>query len=68
MRKGPRGGTSTTHHHLWFGMLGTRGTLRILIQCSRGTYARVLAQDIATQLGTVGHLKELRRPRSGPFS
>ena len=46
----------------------TQNTLRVLIQCSRGTYARVLAQDIAEALGSVGHLKALRRPRSGPFT
>ena len=37
------------------------------IHCSRGTYARVIANDIAEGLGTVGHLSELRRLQSGPF-
>lgn len=41
--------------------------LRILIRCSRGTYARVLAEEIGVALGTVGHLEELRRTGSGPF-
>ena len=41
--------------------------LRILITCSRGTYARVLAHEIATALGSCGHLSALERPRSGPF-
>ena len=41
--------------------------LRVEIQCSRGTYARVLADDIATALGSAGHLCALRRLRSGPF-
>lgn len=41
--------------------------LRILITCSRGTYARVLADDIAIALGSAGHLSALQRPRSGPF-
>jgi len=44
-----------------------RETLRILLTCSRGTYARVLADDIATTLGSAGHLVALSRPRSGPF-
>jgi tRNA pseudouridine55 synthase len=41
--------------------------LRVRIECTRGTYARVLADEIATALGTVGHLSALVRPRSGPF-
>lgn len=41
--------------------------LRVLIRCSRGTYARVLAEEIGVALGTVGHLEELRRNGSGPF-
>ncbi len=35
--------------------------------CSKGTYVRVLAQDIARALGSVGHLEELRRIRFGHF-
>jgi tRNA pseudouridine55 synthase len=45
----------------------TEGTLEVRIRCSRGTYARVLAQDIARGLGTHGHLCALRRAASGPF-
>ena len=41
--------------------------VRVRIDCSRGTYARVLANEIAEQLGTVGHLSALARDRSGPF-
>jgi tRNA pseudouridine55 synthase len=41
--------------------------LRVIIRCSRGTYARVLAEEIGVALGTVGHLEELRRLGSGPF-
>jgi tRNA pseudouridine55 synthase len=44
-----------------------RQTLRVLLTCSRGTYARVLADDIATTLQSAGHLVALSRPRSGPF-
>jgi tRNA pseudouridine55 synthase len=43
-------------------------SLRVRIQCGRGTYARVLANDIAVELGTVGHLSALRRERSGIFT
>lgn len=35
--------------------------------CSRGTYVRVLGQELAIALGTVGHLVALRRLSSGPF-
>ena len=42
-------------------------TVRVRIHCSRGTYARVLANEIAEALGTVGHLSALARERSGPF-
>ncbi|MCB9778988.1 MAG: tRNA pseudouridine(55) synthase TruB [Alphaproteobacteria bacterium] len=41
--------------------------LRVRIRCGRGTYARVLADEIAIELGTRGHLVALRRERSGPF-
>jgi tRNA pseudouridine55 synthase len=42
-------------------------SLRVVITCSRGTYARVLADEIAVELGSTGHLSALCRPRSGPF-
>jgi tRNA pseudouridine55 synthase len=41
--------------------------VRVLITCSRGTYARVLADEIAIALGSAGHLSVLSRSRSGPF-
>lgn len=37
------------------------------VSCSKGTYVRTLGQDIALRLGTVGHLKELRRTKCGKF-
>lgn len=40
---------------------------RIEVSCSKGTYIRSLARDIASACGTVAHLKELRRTRVGPF-
>jgi tRNA pseudouridine55 synthase len=36
--------------------------------CSKGTYIRSLARDLAVALGTVGHVSMLRRTRAGPFS
>lgn len=35
--------------------------------CSKGTYVRSLADEIARKLNTVGHLVELRRLACGPF-
>lgn len=41
--------------------------LEIEVDCSAGTYVRVLAADLGTQLGCGAHLAGLRRTRSGPF-
>jgi tRNA pseudouridine55 synthase len=35
--------------------------------CSKGTYIRVLAEDLARQLGTIAHLAALRRLGVAPF-
>ena len=37
------------------------------LECSKGTYVRVLGEEIAVQLGSVGHLSELRRLWVAPF-
>jgi tRNA pseudouridine55 synthase len=37
------------------------------VRCSKGTYIRVLAEDLAAQLGTIGHLSVLRRLGVAPF-
>jgi tRNA U55 pseudouridine synthase TruB len=42
-------------------------SLRVRIRCSRGTYARVLAEEIGMALDTAGHLGGLRREASGAF-
>jgi tRNA pseudouridine55 synthase len=41
--------------------------LSLEVTCSKGTYVRALARDIAVALGTVGHLTALLRTRVGPF-
>lgn len=41
--------------------------LRFAVACSKGTYIRVLAEDIGQALGTVAHLSELRRTQFGAF-
>jgi tRNA pseudouridine55 synthase len=48
--------------------LSTGGTCDLLIECSKGTYIRSLARDIARSLGSVAHLSALRRTRVGPFA
>jgi len=40
---------------------------RLLVACSSGTYVRALVRDLAAALGTVGHVRVLRRERVGPF-
>ena len=37
------------------------------VECSVGTYVRVLLSDLAVAVGTVGHLSRLRRTQSGDF-
>ncbi|MEP6547740.1 MAG: tRNA pseudouridine(55) synthase TruB [Gammaproteobacteria bacterium] len=36
--------------------------------CTKGTYIRVLAEDLAAQLGTIAHLAALRRLDVAPFA
>jgi tRNA pseudouridine55 synthase len=38
------------------------------VACSKGTYVRSLAEDVAKALGTVGHVSQLRRLALGPFT
>lgn len=40
----------------------------LTVTCTKGTYVRVLAEDIAKKLGTLGHLTVLRRIQVGKFS
>ena len=42
-------------------------SINIKVKCGRGTYIRSLARDIALNLGTVGHLKSLKRTRIGDY-
>ena len=41
--------------------------VQLTVTCSKGTYVRVLAEDIAKVLGTLGHLTALRRLQVGDF-
>lgn len=45
----------------------TENSLTLDITCSKGTYIRVLGEDIAKALGTFGHLTYLNRIKTGHF-
>jgi len=42
--------------------------LELEVRCSKGTYVRTLAEDIAKKLGTLAHLTALRRLQVDPFA
>ncbi|MDO5768726.1 MAG: tRNA pseudouridine(55) synthase TruB [Psychrobacter sp.] len=48
-------------------ILMTNDTLKLTVTCSKGTYVRVIGEDIAQALGTLGYLTSLRRSRVGEF-
>lgn len=54
--------------HGWQVLAQEPRRLRLRVRCSRGTYVRVLAEDLGVALGTVAHLSALRREASGPFT
>jgi tRNA pseudouridine55 synthase len=43
------------------------GVARMTVACSEGTYIRTLCEDLASAIGTVGHMGALLRDGSGPF-
>jgi len=45
----------------------SRDQINICVRCGRGTYIRVLAEDIAQKLGTLAHVKELKRTAIGDY-
>ncbi len=47
---------------------GEANVVRVLVECSSGTYVRVLAADLGERLGGVAHLRSLRRVAVGSFS
>ncbi|MGB3427490.1 MAG: tRNA pseudouridine(55) synthase TruB [Burkholderiaceae bacterium] len=50
-------------------LIGQSGdTLVVDVDCSKGTYVRVLAEDIGRALGCGAHLAALRRTRVGPLT
>lgn len=55
-----------TIHSLTLGELHA-GTIDLITECSKGTYIRVLAEDLARALGCVGHVSRLHRVWVEPF-
>ncbi len=51
---------------LRFRRLDNQG-MAFAVRCSKGTYVRVLIEDMARWLGTEGHMTALRRTGVGPF-
>ncbi len=45
-----------------------RPDLTFDVRCTKGAYMRVLAEDLASRLGTIGHLVGLRRLGVAPFA
>lgn len=45
-----------------------KDTITFEVNCSKGTYIRVLCEDIAEKLGTVGYMKNLRRTEVDKFN
>ena len=41
--------------------------IQLTVTCTKGTYVRVLGEDIAKAMGTLGHLTALRRMQVGNF-
>ncbi len=50
------------------GKEGAGPVLRVEVDCSSGTYVRVLAADLGRALGSGAHLRALRRRAVGPFT
>lgn len=44
------------------------GTAEFQVRCSKGTYVRSLARDMAEKLGSLGHVTALRRLKCAKFS
>jgi tRNA pseudouridine55 synthase len=62
----PRAARRVTIHELTL-VDWTPPMLTFSVRCSKGTYVRTLAEQIAGRLDTVAHLTALRRTAVGPF-
>jgi tRNA pseudouridine55 synthase len=55
-----------TIRHLAFRLIAV-DLVEFEVHCSKGTYVRVLAEDLGARLGSAAHLESLRRTVFGPF-
>jgi tRNA pseudouridine55 synthase len=55
----------TIHELMLLGVTGTHAHFRV--RCSKGTYIRTLAEDLAQSMGSCAHLTALRRIAVAPF-
>ncbi|MEM6640637.1 MAG: tRNA pseudouridine(55) synthase TruB [Pseudomonadota bacterium] len=55
----------TIHRFELLGVDQRRASFRV--RCSKGTYIRSLIEDLASAVGTIAHVGELRRTGVGPF-
>jgi len=55
---------NVTHGHVQ----GADAELVVTLEVSKGYFVRALARDLATSLGTTGHLTALRRTKAGVFN
>ncbi len=46
----------------------SKNRVKLLVECSAGTYIRTLAEDIGNAIGVPCHLTKLRRTRAGKFN
>jgi tRNA pseudouridine55 synthase len=56
----------TIHSLTLAGMAGDEASFDV--HCSKGSYVRSLARDLALAAGSVGHVSALRRTAAGPFT
>jgi tRNA pseudouridine55 synthase len=61
-----RAARSVTIHEMTF-IAWQRPDLSFDVRCTKGAYIRVLGEDLAAHLGTIGHLQALRRLSVAPF-
>jgi len=65
-REVPREARQVTIHAIEL-LAWTPPLLEFRVHCSKGTYVRTLAEDIAGRMGSCGHLQALRRVSVQPF-
>jgi tRNA pseudouridine55 synthase len=54
------------HELVLLGLQGAEASFRV--RCSKGTYVRTLAEDLARSMGSCAHLTALRRTAAAPFT